>query len=139
MNRTLLVCSAPCPEIELSLANRGCRLIKVATGEEALTVAQENLLDAAVLVSTGEKMDVAETVFNLRDVRPALPIWIIDSEGKNAGDRTVKYAVSDNIPDTRVVSVSQLRRHFNSAENRRRRTPDAPKSSARRNSRRRRK
>jgi response regulator RpfG family c-di-GMP phosphodiesterase len=139
VNQTLLVCSAPCPEIERSLASDGCRLIKVTTGEAALTIAQENMLDAAVLVSTGEKMDVAETVLNLRDVHPAMPIWIIDTKGNNARDAAVKHAVSDNIPDARVVSVNELKRHFSSTQKPSRRKSRSRQSPSSRTSRGRRK
>ncbi|HEY1373861.1 MAG TPA: hypothetical protein VGH50_15420 [Candidatus Binatia bacterium] len=109
MKQTLLVCSESCPKVEQALAKSGCRTIKVLSGEEALAAAEENVLDAAVVVSTGEKMDVPETVFNLRDVRPSMPILIyID----NAHSNEINNAVAESLPGVQIVPLSRLKKYF---------------------------
>lgn len=82
-------------------------------------------------------MDVAETVLNLRDVRPAMQIWIIDNERKHSNDAAVKHAVSDKIPEARVVSVTELKRHFRSEQKSLRRKSRASRASINRKSQRR--
>jgi len=108
MNETLLVCSEACSEVESLLAKSGCRVIRVSDGEKAVSVAERKSLDSVVLVSTGEKMDLVETIFNLRDLRPAMPIFIIGDRDANA----TEVIVTKKIPDTVVLSVKELQSYL---------------------------
>jgi hypothetical protein len=44
----------------------------VLDGNTAIERAQHEIFDAALLISTGEEMDLAETIFNLSDVSSAM-------------------------------------------------------------------
>ena len=76
----------------------------MASGEEAIFRAQRAIFDMAVLVSTGKSMDMAETVFNLRDARPAMPILVMTTEIGPEEAETIARAC----PNARSLAVEQL-------------------------------
>jgi DNA-binding NarL/FixJ family response regulator len=82
--RVLFVAAAACERAKAPLVGAGREIIDSASGEDAISRAKRSRFDLAVLVSTGRNMDMAETVFNLRDTRPSMPIIImtldVDSE-----------------------------------------------------------
>ena len=81
----MLVRSMPFDEVKQCLEASGGEVVTLDDGESAILAAQRARFDVAVLVSTGKGMDLAETVFNLRDVRPSMPIVIIaDGYGSEA-------------------------------------------------------
>jgi hypothetical protein len=83
--KIMLVRSKPIDEVEQYLLATGGEVVTLDDGESAINEAQHARFDMAVLVSTGKGMDLAETVFNLRDVSPSMPIVIIaDGYGREA-------------------------------------------------------
>jgi len=75
--RVLLVSTSACEKENKFLTDTGREVVKSNSGEDAIFQAKHATFDLAVLVSTGKTMDMVETVFNLRDARPAMPIIII--------------------------------------------------------------
>jgi DNA-binding response OmpR family regulator len=61
--KVMLVCSDACNQVEECLLAAGCRVIKVKDGEAAVARVEREIFDAAVLVATGNRMDLAETLF----------------------------------------------------------------------------
>ena len=107
----MLVGSLPGDEVEKCLLSAGYEVTPVHDGEAAISQAQRAAFSMAVLLSTGKAMDLAETVFNLRDVNPSMQIIIItDREGIE------KSAPAEIIARTslsiRVLSVDGLAAYF---------------------------
>jgi DNA-binding response OmpR family regulator len=75
--RVLLVSASACENEKHLLTDNGLDVVKSNSGEDAIFRAKHATFDLAVLVSTGKTMDMAETVFNLRDAHPAMPIIIL--------------------------------------------------------------
>lgn len=76
--KIMLVCSKPSQQVEQCLRSAAGEVVRVSDGEDAIRMAQHANFDMAVLVSTGRRMDLAETFFNLRDIRASMPILIVD-------------------------------------------------------------
>lgn len=107
-NRVLLVSEQSCDEVKKPLLANGCEIIQAANGENAIAKTQHAKFDMAVLVSTGKTMDMAETVFNLRDARPSMLILIMTTEIGSEEAETI----ADACPNARSLAADQLPMYF---------------------------
>jgi hypothetical protein len=106
--KILLVCSPDCNRVEQHLVHAGYGVTKVGEGTAAIERAKHELLKAAVLISTGKEMDLAETIFNLRDINPAIEIIIIANPDSAEEKAAQTAAIVQALPDTTVLKVSEL-------------------------------
>lgn len=112
--RILLVCSRGCTRVEQYLVEAGYCLTKVDEGKAAIARAKHEPLNAAVLVSTGMEMDLAETVLNLKDVNPGVPIIIV-AGSSIAEEKVVQTAaIVRALPETTVVTAGELAHYLTS-------------------------
>lgn len=103
-DRVMLVSADSCDEVQKCLLATGCKVIKVNNGEDAIFQAQHATFDTAVLVSTGTTMDAAETVFNLRDTCPSMPIVIMTADI----DREEAEIIAHACPNARSLTLDEL-------------------------------
>jgi len=112
LGRVMLVCSETCDEVEKHLLAAGCWVVKVGDGQAAVSRARRELFDAAVVVSTGKTMDLAETVFNLRDINGSMQIVIV-AEALGINQRVIaEEIISPCVPNTKVVTIQELETLF---------------------------
>jgi hypothetical protein len=112
LNKIMLVSAEACDEVEKCLLSAGCWVVKLNSGEAAISRAQRENFDAAVLVSTGKAMDLAETVLNLRDVNESMRIVVVTEPGTIRNHFFRKALVAHPVPGTQLLSVAQIENHF---------------------------
>src|SRR5215475_13535037 len=105
--KILLVGSRACVHVEELFARAGYYVVKVHDGVAAVERARHESLRAAVLISTGRGMDLAETALTLRDIVPSLEIIIL-VDRKHAEETTQTDAVSRAIPKAKIFTPSEL-------------------------------
>jgi len=92
--------------VEQCLDRAGCTVIKVSNGDRAVYRIRREIFDAAVLVSTGKEMDLAETVFNLRDISSSMEIMIVTDRADTSGNVIEKIAAA--VPNTITLNLHGL-------------------------------
>jgi DNA-binding response OmpR family regulator len=105
-HKTLLVCSESCDAVEKCLTGAGCVVTKVSDGDRAVDNVRRKIFDTAVVVSTGQEMDLAETVFNLRDIRSSMEIVIV-TDCADASESVIGKSAA-TVPKTITLSLHGL-------------------------------
>jgi hypothetical protein len=113
--KTLLVCTENV-EVEKYLMAAGCNITSVNDGGVAISRAGAESFDAAILVSTGRQMGLAETAFSLREVAPSMPIIILTGNRVAGQTSTLAGIVAGLIPNTSVLDVEGLESFFRSLQ-----------------------
>ncbi|HWO42764.1 MAG TPA: hypothetical protein VNO43_13270 [Candidatus Eisenbacteria bacterium] len=81
-------------------------MTRVADGAAALSRARREVFDLAIIVSTGETMDLLETLFNLSDINGSMEIVIVmDHANVTAG---LIGQITANVRNTTIVNLHGL-------------------------------
>jgi CheY-like chemotaxis protein len=110
--RVLLVCSRGCASVEENLRHAGYRVTKVTDGAGAIERAKHQPLNAAVLISTGTEMDLAETALNLKDINSTVEIIIVNGLDNAEEKAAQTAAIVQALPETTVVPISEFDRYL---------------------------
>jgi hypothetical protein len=101
--------------LEKRFVAAGCAVTKVSGNEAAIDHARHELFRTTVLVSRGSLINIAETVFNLLDVRPSMKIIVlVDRLGKHT-NRFLKQLLEHPIAGTQIVTRRQLQQLLHGA------------------------
>lgn len=112
----MLVCSEGCVEAEKCLLAAGCWVVKVRDGRAAVSLAERESFDGAVVVSTGKEMDLAETVFNLRDINRSMQIIIVTDQGGVDRSVVAEEIIARATPRTQLLTMTELVSYVGSAD-----------------------
>jgi hypothetical protein len=108
--KTLLVCAEDCDDVEKCLVAVGCDVVVVRDGEAAVRRARREVFDAAVLISTGEEMDLAETTLNLLDIRDSMQIIVLAGR-TGVGQETLSIDdIIGRVHKIRILKSEELKR-----------------------------
>jgi DNA-binding response OmpR family regulator len=115
VQRILLVGTEDLTKVQKCLSASGRRVVKVSSGRVAVSRAEREIFDAAVVVSTGDEMDLAETVFNLSDIRSSMLILIANRPGSQCNE--TRKTVARAVPNAMVVAMEELERFLGAEKN----------------------
>jgi hypothetical protein len=98
--------------LERRLQAAGCQVIKVKDGETAVDFVRHERFDTSVLISAGSMINIAETIFNLRDLNRSMEIIVlVESRAKNS-DRFLRQLFEHPIAGTRILTRRQLQKQL---------------------------
>jgi hypothetical protein len=112
IKKALLVCSPECTQVSEHLLHTGYCITRVAQGSAAIERAKHEMFSAAVLVSTGREMDLAETVLNLKDIDPDVKIIIINDAASFEEKGVQTAAITRAFPAIPVLMLRELDDHL---------------------------
>ena len=101
----MIVCSDLSDAVKAHLDCDSWLMIWAYDAKAAIAKVRRERFDLAVLISTGQEMDITETLFNLRDIRHSMPIAVVQSTGDfNDVPTTATYLPTDN----NLIAVQDL-------------------------------
>ncbi len=118
MNKVMVVSSEPAEVLDRYLRAVGADITKVQDGQSAIYQLNRAVFDLVIVLSTGKAMDVAETVLNLRDIRPSTRIVIIQD-----GHKLEAEMISLAFPNTQAMSLDRLAAYLEVSESNSRTLP----------------
>jgi hypothetical protein len=101
--------------VEKRLQAAGWRVLKVTDDEAALEHARHEIFDKAVMVSRGSLINVAETIFNLRDLNGSMEIIIVIDRLAKPTSRFLRQLLEHPIEGTRIMTRRQLQKLLHGA------------------------
>lgn len=101
--------------IERRFRSAGYDVVSAATRESALALARRQAHDKAVVLSQGSLINVAETVFNLRDLCPSIKVIVVLQRGTRQSNRFLRQLIDHPIEGSEIMTRRELQRHLQSA------------------------
>ena len=112
-HRILLVGPDDKQILERRFRGTGCLVFKASDNAAALDHARHEIVSTAVLISRGSLINVAETIFNLRDLNASMEIIVlVDRLGKQS-NRFLRQMLEHPIECTQILTRRQLQRRLN--------------------------
>jgi DNA-binding response OmpR family regulator len=112
LGNILLVGSKIPPTLVELLLDSGSHVRKISTGKRAVSHAQREMFDLAVIISTGDEMDLAETIFNLSDINGSMQFIVVSERARISDAEISKKSLQRAVPNTRIMSLKELRRYL---------------------------
>ena len=100
----------------------GYEVLTVTDSMAAIDHVRREILNTAVLISTGRLVNIAETVFNLRDLNRSMEIVIVINRLGGRSSRLLRPLLEHPIGHTRVLTRRQLQRELSAYKARERRS-----------------
>src|SRR5690349_14379061 len=98
--------------VEKRFTNAGYEVVAIHDGAAAIERAREEPFTGAVVVSSGSLINMAETIFNLRDINSSIEIMlIVDRLGRRIS-RFLRQLIEHPIEGTRILTRRQLQRQL---------------------------
>ncbi|MGE5219103.1 MAG: hypothetical protein ACM3SP_19075 [Chloroflexota bacterium] len=111
-SRIMLVGSDYKQILERRFQAAGCQVVKVRNHEAAFDQARHEIFDKTVLVSRGSLINVAETIFNLRDLNRSMEIIVVVDRLDRQINRFLRQLLEHPIEGTRIVTRRQLQQQM---------------------------
>ena len=108
--------------LERRFLTAGCPVVAAKDSEAAINYARHEMFRTTVLVSTGSLINIAETVFNLRDLSPSMEIIVLVNRLGKQTNRFLKQLLDHPIEGTQILTRRQLQKRLHAADR-----PDPPR------------
>lgn len=103
--KVMVVCSDLSEVVKAHLDLDSWLVIWAHDAKTAIIKVRRERFDLVVLISTGQEMDITETLFNLRDIRRSMPIAVVQPSS-DCEDASAKLAY---LPaDHNLIAVQDL-------------------------------
>jgi DNA-binding response OmpR family regulator len=103
--KVMVVCSDLSDALKAHLHCDGWLIIWAYDAKTAIAKVRRERFDLAALISTGQEMDITETLFNLRDIRQSMPIAVVQP-ATYPGDTPSRAAYLQT--DDNLIAVQDL-------------------------------
>jgi len=90
----------------------GREVVAVNDSRNAIEHARHELFDTTVVLSSGSPINVAETIFNLRDLNRSMEIILLVDRPAKHPSRFLRQLIEHPIEGTRILTRRQLRQHL---------------------------
>jgi DNA-binding response OmpR family regulator len=98
---------------------------KVSNGDRAVDRIRRGTFDSVILVSTGRKMDLVETILTLRDINPGTPIVVVIDPVRRKPNETAQEIISQAVPRVSMFTIAELQNRLDWVETEKRQTKKA--------------
>jgi DNA-binding response OmpR family regulator len=85
----------------------------IPSGELAVARAEREMFDAVILLSTGEEMDLTETVFNLSDINHSMELIILSDHTTTNNSAVLRNVLAHFVSKATVMTTQELEKHLN--------------------------
>ena len=98
--------------IERRFQAAGYEVLCAENREAALEIARRQALDGALLLSQKSLLNVAETIFNLRDLCPAAEVIVLLRHGAKTSKRFLRQMLNHRFAGSEVMTRRELQQHL---------------------------
>lgn len=116
LGKLMLVGSKIPPPLMELLLDSGSRVTRIQSGKSAVSHAHREMFDAAIIVSTGDEMDVAETIFNLRDINRAMQVILVSDRARASESEIPNDSLERVVPNTKVMTLQELKSYLDTTK-----------------------
>jgi hypothetical protein len=90
----------------------GYEVLSAGNRETALDIAHRHALDGALILSQDSLLNVAETIFNLRDLCPAAKIIVLLQHGAKTSKQFIRQMLEHRIVGSQVMTRRELQKRL---------------------------
>jgi len=108
LQKIMLVGSEIPAGLNRMLSEANAKVRHVSDGQAAIACAQHEMFDAVLLISTGDEMDLAETMFNLSDVNGAGELIILSDQTDTMNSAIPKEALAELVSSASVMTTEEF-------------------------------
>jgi hypothetical protein len=96
--------------IERRFQSAGYEVLSAGSREAALNIARRQELDGTLILSQDSLLNVAETIFNLRDLCPGAKIIVLLQHGAKTANRFIHQMLDHRIAGSEIMTRRELQK-----------------------------
>jgi DNA-binding response OmpR family regulator len=101
--------------VQRNLRTAGYEVLAVNDSKQAFAWARREFFEAAVLLATDCWVDIAATIFELRDATPEMPVIVVVDDRVRPTNRFLRRLIEHPVYGTEILTRGQLRKRLRGA------------------------